>query len=111
MFITGELRSIKGKLGALGPQVDQLLEHRTIQKARAGRPSLTTLGWVFGIVMTGGGVFYTAWTAPERAKREFEDAAIRSTLRLVNDRLRTERELIRVLKPDTPEYRDIPGLE
>ena len=92
-------------------KLDTLIRRSETASATRGKLSMTQMGAIGISVVTIGGVVWAGLIGPLHARIDAERAARVSTERLINDRLAHEREILRTIKPDAPEYRDVPGLE
>lgn len=127
--IDGKFEAVDARLDGLGLRLDHLdknqqagfdklfalMETASIKAASdrgaRGKFSWSQMGAIGAAVVTIGGVAWAGLAGPLHARIDAERAARVSTERLINDRLAHEREILRTIKPDAPEYRDVPGLE
>lgn len=74
---------------------------------RRGTVSLSTIGWAVGTAVSVCGLLGTPAVILINHQDRADITSLRGTIRMLNDRLRQEREIIQSIKPETPDYRDI----
>jgi len=111
VYLTGELRSIKGQLGVL-PEIQSdvanLKEHRTTQRARAGRVSWQHALLVAGFVIPTGIGLWKWGIEPERVARKAQTDLLNARLQIIDYQIR----LLNRAAPspiELPEFTIIPG--
>jgi len=88
----------------------QRIETLVVNQRISTRPTWQTFAGVVGFIVLLGGPAMTALAWYVTVKVDFERQSRVSADRLINDRLRVHRELLQVMDPKIPDYRDVPGL-